>query len=330
MNNPKKRQYDNLIKKCYDDYCFYNQMEAENRKNFVDIKVEDIRDDEMVLPYLPLYLTTKCSLNCEKCNNLMPMFHGNAYDFSWEKTKSALGIILSQVKELIFCELVGGEPFLNAEFEEILDYVMKQDKIRQIVIVTNATVIPSDSVINKLRESKALVRVSDYGLFDKMSKFVSILDQAGVNVRIQQDMKWNDPGGVEKRGKTREEIRRQYNKCEFSLKCKYLCEDKLFTCARAASLYQLGIIDAKGDVLEIDDNTTKNDLLDFYLHDYGDVCDYCDLWSDQGGNIIPAAVQFGGKELPHSRYTIISNYELNHFKQSTKKYERLMKEKGMN
>ena len=323
----KREQFYRLIERCYDDYCFYNQMDLDLRKKFV-LEHMDAINEELVLPYLPLYLTTRCTLNCEKCNNLMPLFHGNAYDFSWETLKESFTHILSLLKELIFCELVGGEPFLNADFEKILEFIMQQDKIRQIIVVTNGTVIPSDSVIEKLRESKAIVRISDYGLFEKMSQLVAKLDKAGVNIRIQQDMKWNDPGGINKRGKSHEELYHQYNCCEFSLKCKYLCEDKLFTCARAASLYRLGITDAKGDVLTISQETQKEDILAFYLHDYGDICDFCDLWSVHGGREIPAAIQVGGEEIPHSRYTIISNYELNHFKQSTKKYEHMIKEKN--
>lgn len=324
----KLLQYNKLIERCYDDYCFYNQMELNLRREYVSKCMADIKEGELVIPYLPLYLTTRCSLNCEKCNNLMPMFQGKAQDFSWKKTKETLEHILLQVKELIFCELVGGEPFLNSEFEEILDFVMNQDKIRQIVVVTNATVIPKDSIIEKLVKSKALVRVSDYGLFDKMSQFVAKLDKAGVNIRIQQDMNWNDPGDIKRRGKTKEEIKKQYNRCEFSIKCKYVCENQLFTCSRAASLYHLGITEAEGDVMTITSETTKEEILDFYLHDYGDVCDFCDLWSDNGGEQIPAAIQAGGKETYHSRYTIISNYELNHFKLSTKEYEKILKERN--
>ena len=325
-NASRKEQFYKLIERCYDDYCFFNQFDMEKRKQFVTERMSEIGENELVIPYLPLYLTTKCSLNCEKCNNLMPMFHGKAYDFSWEKTRNSLDYILDNVKEMIFCELVGGEPFLNSEFENILDYVMHEKKIRQIVVVTNGTVIPSDSVLCKLRESKALVRVSDYGLFEKMSQFVAKLDSASINVRIQQDMKWNDPGNTLKRGKNTDELKRQYNRCEFSMKCKYLCENQLFTCARAASLYKLGITDAEGDVMTISANTTKQELLDFYLHDYGAVCDYCDLWSDYGGDEIPAAVQVGGKTMPHSRYTIISNYELNCYKQKANKFDQVSKQ----
>lgn len=324
------RQFNKLIKDCYDDYCFYNQMDKVSRKKYVNDKISCILDDELIIPYLPVYLTTKCNLNCAKCNNLIPMFKGSPFDFSWEKTKKSLDIILSEVKELIFCELVGGETFLNSELESILEYLSEQNKIMQIVIVTNGAIIPKRNILEKLKKCNALVRVSDYGLFEKMAQLVAVLDKEGINVRIQQDMKWNDPGGTEKREKSMEDLADQYNKCEFSLKCKYLCEDKIFTCARAASLYKLGITDAQGDYIEINELTSKEKLFNFYLKDYGNVCDFCDLWSKNKGGVIPAAIQVGDGQIVHSRYTIISNYELNHFKNQTKKYEKLLREENNN
>lgn len=313
-------QFHQQIERCYDDFCFYNRFDFEKRESFVKRKMDTIEEDELVIPYLPLYLTTACSLNCEKCNNLMPMFHGKAYDFSWAKTNVALDIVLREVKELIFCELVGGESFLNKDFAEILDYVGNNKKILQIVVITNATVIPKADILERLKKYNVLVRVSDYGLFDRMSEFIAELDKYGINVRIQQDMKWNDPGDVQARGRSVEELKKQYNACEFSLKCKYLCEDKLFSCARAASMYHLGLFDSEKDILCIDNNTTKEEIRAFYLHENGDICDYCDLWTAEC-KLIPAAKQVGDNKFRHSDYTVISNYELNHYKKITREYE---------
>lgn len=325
----KYGQFSKLVSRCYDDYCYYNRMDKEKREQFVDSRELEFIEDGRVIPYLPVYLTTRCTLNCAKCNNLMPLFKESAGDFSFEKTKEALDNILSVVKEIIFLELVGGEPFLNEKFEEMLDYLANEKKIRQIIVVTNATVIPNDNIIKKLSDSKVIVRISDYGMFDVMSRFVSKLDKASVNMRVQQDMKWNDPGDITRRGKTLEEIKIQYNRCEFSMKCKYLCESRLFTCARAASLYKLGILESDQDSIEITNDITWNELLKFYVRDYAEACDYCDLWSENNTGIIPAAEQVGGGKIRHSDYTIISNYELNHFKSSTKKYEQLIRDKHL-
>lgn len=325
----REEQFKQLIINCYDDYCFYNQMKLSARRQFVEEHAQKGKKSEaLILPYLPIYLTTRCTMNCKKCNNLMPLFLQNPVSIDMEKTKESLRCILAVVQEMIFCELVGGEPFLAPEFEEILDFVISQKKIRQIVIVTNATVIPNDSVLKKLAASRALVRVSDYGLFEKMAQFVAKMDRFGVNVRIQQDMKWNDPGGIEPRGRSRESLKAQYNRCEFSLKCKYLCEDRLFTCARAASMHMLGKYSSDNDMLRIDNGLTANRLREFYMRETGDICDYCDLWSEDGGAQIPAAEQTGRAEFVRSHYTIISNYELNYFKRNSKAYESMVKNKG--
>ena len=191
------------------------------------------------------------------------------------------------------------------------------------MIITNATVIPKPDILEKLKKYEVLVRISDYGLFDKMSAFIAALDKYKINIRIQQDMKWNDPGSVNARGRSAGNLKKQYNACEFSLKCKYLCEDKLFSCARAASMYHLGLFDSEKDILCIDDNTTKEDIRNFYMHEDGDICDYCDLFTSDG-KMIPAAEQVGNNSYRHSDYTVISNYELNHYKKMTREYELLL------
>ncbi len=319
MAMSRREQLNKLTVRCYDDYCFYNRMEQKERCRFVEEHTAAMREEDFILPYLPLYLTTCCTLSCVKCNNLMPMFKGNAAHFSLEKTLRSLNRILAVSKELIFCELVGGEPFLYPKLGEILDYAASQEKIRQIVVVTNGTVIPGEDVLRKLAEYHVIVRVSDYGLFDRMAQFISAMDHAGVNARVMQDMKWMDPGDLAFRGKSAEELEKQFARCEYSLKCKYLCEDKLFHCARIASLYHLGISQAPSDVLPVEEGLTSEKLREFYLREVAPGCQYCDLWSTEGAQEIPAAEQVGGN-FRHSDYTIISNYELEHYKEESRRY----------
>lgn len=321
---PRQEQLNQLVARCYDDYCYYNQVDMDVRRQFVEERLADIGEGDFVVPYLPLYLTTCCTLNCAKCNNLMPMFKGQNLHFDRKKTLDSLHRIMDVSKELIFCELVGGEPFLYPEFEQILDEVASLEKVRQIVVVTNGTVIPKDSIVEKLAKYRVIVRVSDYGLFDQMAKFISVMDHAGVNARVMQDMKWNDPGDTEFRGRSAAELREQYNHCEFSLKCKYLCEDKLFTCARIASLYYLGIAKAPGDMLDIDDSLTQEKLHQFYLRDVAAGCQFCDLWTGDDA-VIPSAEQVD-REMERSGYTIISNYELEHYKSESRKYRDMIGE----
>lgn len=302
------------IRRCYSDYYYYNHMDLAYREEFIEERMSEIGSDELVIPYLPVYLTSRCTLNCESCNNLMPYFKEKKADYCWDKTRKSLENILEVVKEMIFCELVGGEPFLYKDLGETLDFVGNQKKIRQIVIVTNGTIIPDATIIEKLKKYNVLVRISDYGLFDKISRLVSVLEKEHINIRILQDMKWNNPGGIEKRNKSYEELHFQYNRCVFSLRCKYLFEDKLFTCARMASLFLLNKTNADKDLLDLSEkDDMKNKLKAFYLREDGEACDYCDLCSLDKGEEIPAAKQVG-RDYYRSEYTIIRTDDLERLK----------------
>lgn len=313
----RSAQLDAQVKQCLSDYYYHNHMDLDKRNEFIEKEYEKfLQKEQMVLPYLPICLTTNCTLNCDKCNNLMPYFkeEGKCRDFSAAKVEQSLTYILNVVQELIFCELVGGEPFLYKDFERILTFVGSQNKIRQIVIVTNGTIVPNENILQLLKKYNVLVRISDYGLFEKIANLVITLEKYGINVRVLQDMKWNDPGDIKKRNRRDEELYFQYNKCIFSLRCKYLAEDKLYTCARIAGLYMLGKYDGPEDVLEIDDTLSEEKLKTFYLHDNGNGCDYCDLCTIDAGLEIPAAVQRGKTQIKHSEYTIIRNDYLERLK----------------
>lgn len=74
----KQEQLNMLVESCYDDYCFFNQMDMDIRKKFVQERMSEIKEGEMVIPYLVMQLTSKCTLNCEQCASLMPKFREGA------------------------------------------------------------------------------------------------------------------------------------------------------------------------------------------------------------------------------------------------------------
>lgn len=144
-----------------------------------------------------------------------------------------------------------------------------------------------------------------------------------MTTRIYSNMRWTDYGDTSYRKRSRDELSAQYNNCSDSLPCKYIIEDYIFTCTRAASLYYLGAVDTPYDRLRITEQTTKQDILDFYLHEYGDICSYCDHGTNKE-QVIPAGIQSGNRKIFHSKYTVISNYELNHYRDEAKLYEQMM------
>jgi MoaA/NifB/PqqE/SkfB family radical SAM enzyme len=55
-------------------------------------------------------------------------------------------------------QLQGGEPFISPNFEEVIDLVEEQIDLKDVhlYITTNGSTIPSDDIVNKLREFKLI------------------------------------------------------------------------------------------------------------------------------------------------------------------------------
>jgi molybdenum cofactor biosynthesis enzyme MoaA len=68
------------------------------------------------------------------------------------------------LKSLKLVRILGGEPLLNKEIDKIIEHTLEQAKIKQVYLVTNATVVLSDSVIKALKKypRKSTVDISNY------------------------------------------------------------------------------------------------------------------------------------------------------------------------
>lgn len=225
---------------------------------------------------MPVILTSKCTLRCRNCSNLMGYFEHSA-DLEKERILQSLDIILKHVDILPCCELIGGEPFAAKNLGEILEYVLLQDKILSVEITTNATIIPEEKILSMLKNEKITVVVSNYGKVVNQKKFMEKLDEYGINNVFHNHEYWISVGGVEKRNRTEEELKLQYDRCGVGKTCKTLWEDRIFPCARAASLFHLGYLKNEQSLKISDRNGLKEDMMDFFLGEKYNACDYCDM-----------------------------------------------------
>lgn len=87
---------------------------AKNRKDaskYIKEKEILLRDKEkLILPRTPLMITTRCTLCCKECSNLMP-YYSFPKDYESNEIIQWIKNISSVVDEWACCELVGGEPF---------------------------------------------------------------------------------------------------------------------------------------------------------------------------------------------------------------------------
>ena len=232
--------------------------------------------DKFIIPRVVLELTTACTLNCKYCNNLMN-FYTHPRHIELKTLKDAVDALSAAVDEVIILEMIGGEPFLYPELEEILQYVINKEKILSVEITTNGTIVPKSNVLNLLSNDKVTVRVSVYPNSSKIEELKNTFDYNKVRFETLDELIWSDSGDTEKRNRTEHELRNRYWKCLSGYECKTVLDGKLFSCARAASLYDLGIgQDEIGFVDLYDLSELRQRIRDFMLKTYDGACDYCD------------------------------------------------------
>jgi len=104
--------------------------------------------------YPTIRLTTKCTQSCSHCCfDCSP----NKSDFMSVKTAKVLIQFLKN-NEIMSCNLMGGEFFLNPDWKEILDLILPEMVASRLV--TNGDWVEDNSVIEFLAKYKEILKVS--------------------------------------------------------------------------------------------------------------------------------------------------------------------------
>lgn len=255
-----------------------------------------VGEGKIDIPYLELVLTTKCTLRCESCNNLMQYFSpSNQYTCTLEGIIKSLELLLSKVDSIARVRIIGGEPLLFKDLPQLIDYLDTQKKILTFSLVTNATIDFKDELIKRLKFSNKVrkITISDYKRSPNLKiplKQESILKKLKENkIPFSMDSSgenstWSDPEKIYKRGRNKEDIIKNYRNCQMpcvslmtseGLKDKSLAPNgAVFTCPISSSLSRLkGLEEFEGDFVNLDDD--KERFFEFYAQDFYKSCDYC-------------------------------------------------------
>lgn len=122
---------------------------------------------EVIIPRMDLVLTTRCSLKCESCANLM-QYYEKPYDIPLDHIKKYMNRLSKISHEIKQVYVLGGEPFLYADLEEVIKYLNNIEKIKEIIVVTNGTIAwDNDKIKQTFGGQKVVIRISDYGELSK-------------------------------------------------------------------------------------------------------------------------------------------------------------------
>ena len=270
--------------------AYLQDFKVEDRKKEIicnDVESK-LQNDDMIIPYMTALVTSKCTLKCRDCNNLVPYCHNSKF-ISKEIIIQDVTRICSVIDFCICMNITGGEPFLHPDLDKIIAEITDNSKILFVEVITNGTVMPSQEVIKSIRNSKVIIKISRYENFSKIDKLISLFEDEGIRYLVLDNLSWRTSGGIERRNKRYDQIKKEYLSCWPGKHCKSMWEGNLYPCARAAFLHEVGA-DCKDDSLNlsIGNRKLKKKLLEFYLREYMDACDFCDQMNSMGHKVEPA------------------------------------------
>lgn len=247
--------------------------------------------NKLYLNYIEVVITTKCTLKCRKCANLIPMYK-KPYNCDKQLLNQSLSNLFKVVDRIEVFKVLGGEAFCNNDLYSYLKMI-HYDKVGEVHIVTNATVVPKDKkLINLLRDRKIVVEISNYGKYSyKLDELISILNSNNIKYLIYDLTKWYDYGDVVNYKKSESLLSRQFHSC--NIKYKSLLNAKLYYCPRSSHGSDLKLIpeikDEYVDLVNNDYKILKKKIRKLYKRKkYIEACKYCKFATDDCKTIKPA------------------------------------------
>jgi organic radical activating enzyme len=272
--------------------CF-NILLQEEIKNFYE-------KGELNIPYFELVVTTKCTLKCKHCANFMPLFTGGGggnshFDLTFETFQQDFDSFMNCVDHVREMRILGGEPLINKELHNIVEYSAKNDKIQFIEIVTNGTIVPDKNLIDVIKryDNKIIMfYLSDYSKNKELKKIlkheelIKALTDNNIGYETNDDLIWRIDGELRNRKHSPEKLRDIFLKCDNNM-CNSLFDGKLHVCPKSSSGHRLNLINADDyvDLRQKNIFKIKKDLINFYKKDYFEACKYCRRTSEK---VLPA------------------------------------------
>src|SRR5574344_1349918 len=117
-----------------------------------------------VMPCVEYVVTTKCTMNCKHCNTFIPYFTEETHfqPTTFEVFKKDLDILLKAVDYIDYFGFVGGEPLIVKDLDKMIKYACSKKKLHHIFLATNCTIMPSEKLLNAMKNKKFSVQLSDY------------------------------------------------------------------------------------------------------------------------------------------------------------------------
>ena len=261
---------------------------------------------------LDVMITTKCSLKCRNCSNLM-QYYVDPQHTSREKILLALDILNENVDYISEYRVIGGEPLMNKDWADVVNGISKKNAEAKIFIYTNATISPKDEQLESFQGKNVNFTITDYGKLSRnVDKMMEKLTKYNISFDRHPAGDWTDCSSIKHHKRTVSELEEVFKQC--CVKYIYtLLHGKIYRCpfiANAANLNAIPDNPANYVNLLSNQNNIKQKIRRLVkVAKFFPACDFCDgrpydpsskLGYD-GKGTIPAGEQVSSP-LPYKTY----------------------------
>jgi len=243
----------------------------------IDAKPLDIK-------YIEIAITERCSMKCIDCANLM-QYYVNPKHNDLDLLFKSMDRLMECVDVVNEVRVLGGEPFVNKDIYKIVSKLVSYDKLKNVVIYTNATIVPKDEKLSCFKNNKVKFDITNYGQLSRNhDKMIEVLETNNIKYVTHVATTWTDSGRIEYREKTEDELSDMFMNCCVSDGLNIL-NGKLYICPFSANAHNLDAIPFNSDdVIDLaneneDIATLKTKLAHFYTKrdrkNYLTACTYC-------------------------------------------------------
>ena len=247
--------------------------------------------DKVFFPSENMLPSTVCNLNCRDCLNFTPHIKKH-HVASLDELKRNVDLFFHAVDFIYLFQITGGEPLLYKDLQLLLEYIDQnyRKQIFRLEIVTNGTVLPSDSLCQYFRDKNIHIVLDDYrkAIPERAEVFVQILEKfSQYQVSFLENCvgQWFRMYIPEQKHPvlSEEELIQKFNVCGTPW-CS-LRDGKLSVCNYSMYADTAGICKASEDEFFDLDNYKKTDkkvLVEFRLRyskkGYTEFCKRCNSW----------------------------------------------------
>ena len=265
-------------------------------KSAID-KSKTENDESLHLKCIDIVVTEKCSMKCKDCSNLM-QYYERPQNSDLDLMFKTLDKFMSCLDSLYEFRVLGGDPFMNKELHKTIEKLKNYKNAQNIVVYTNATIIPKNENFECLKHDKITIEITNYGegLSRKHGELVELLSSNNIKYRSRPPGDWNACGTLKFYERTEKELQRVFDNCCMS-DVTTMMNGILFRCPFAANATKLKAVPyVENEVINLNHNIADKENLKKRIKNFNKskkpltACSYCG-GRDYNSEIIKPAIQ---------------------------------------